>query len=509
MRIHALRRSRHEKIGRVIRLAAPAIVGFGVGCSTAPKHIQLESFTVERSWNRNVGDPVLEVPPPAVIAGSDAVAIRFRPTASMERRRIDRRFLVTGSAEVLPGASPKGTSPAMLAELAEESLLAVYPALGQRADATLEPASLELRSVVTNIEGRPRIADVNLEIRPEDAVFLEPAQTPVSVRLASAELVTGEGRSQISKSLDSAVTEADSARLEFRSLDTASCSFLRELLLGRYRVEAEFEIQAGGVSTMERRTFEASEGAEWLDPIRVAARARLEAIAVEDVGGALAIAMSREGDALNRGSSLPAVRLRNSGTGPLLDVRPFTVTYLLREGVGIAFAGAEDSEFEPCLCPGDSIEIIPSEAIDPCGPALAGADGLAVRVDGSGFDRVELGPVAVNAITRGRYQLDPPRTSGGTIEVRATDVGGQGARGLSLRLSRGQGEGSTIETPFPNIPAGGSVSLQLPDGLPEAARQMWNAWNGEGGRVDLLLLEGALWGCDGANPARQAVRLGG
>ena len=80
------------------------------------------------------------------------------------------------------------------------------------------------------------------------------------------------------------------------------------------------------------------------------------------------------------------------------------------------------------------------------------------------------------------------------------------ATNLELRLSiEGEGE---IVVPFPAIAAGGRASLTLPASLGPETLAIWEGWRGGGRRVEVELLEAALWGCDEVAPSRQAFRMG-
>lgn len=501
----------HVRTSGLILSVATLSLASVTACKTEPKTVALQASEVERQWRRTVGEPRLELPPPRTGIAEAGVVVSFRPVATVEQIGISRAFEVTWEATVLrKGRSDE--SPVDLSALAAAEVVQRYPAIASNAEAAIEPTEVTIRDVVLEVDGRSAFGDLRISIEPQPPVFeaAKPTRLAVSeVQVVAARLVDGGGSGAVlieGELLPS--NQPGEQRLVFPidRLDSSDCRRLRSLFLGDYAVEADCEIRTGARSVVaETRTFPAGEEREWRDPVRRAAGERLAALASASTGADLSMELRSEYAV--RGEQLPDVIVVNRSAQPILDLRTFLVTHQIQGPDGLRFVGSGTAEGEPCLCPGEAIAVVTPEALESCGESVGGgaeaSHGLILQVSASGLERRRLGPLPVVAVDASGAQLSPPRTAGSEVVVEATSsVEG---RNLQLRLSiEGEGE---IVVPFPRIEAGGRATVVLPSVLEADAAAVWEGWRGSGRRVEVELLEEALWGCEGATPARQAFRM--
>lgn len=349
-----------------------------------------------------------------------------------------------------------------------------------------------------DVDGRPSFGDLRMSIEPQSAVFgsAKPALLPASdVAVVAARLVgLDESRTVLVEGELELPAQAGEQRFVFpiASLGELDCRRLRSLRLGEYEVVAECEIRTGTRSvTSVERTFPVLAEREWLDPVRRAARERLAQLATTPTGAALTFELADASRYAVRGERLPGVVVVNRSSQPILDLRAFSVAYQIKRPDGLEFVGSGGADGDPCLCPGDSISIESSEALQPCGEAIegeGGEHGLVILVSSSGLDPRRLGPLPVVAVDASGAQLSPPRMAGREVVVEAACA--VDATNLELRLSiEGEGE---IVVPFPAIAAGGRASLTLPASLGPETLAIWEGWRGGGRRVEVELLEARL-----------------
>ena len=495
-----------------LMLGSAVLMAFAA-CSAEPKTVALKPFEVEREWRRSVGEPQLELAAPRTGISDAGVVVFFRPTATVDRVEISRAFAVTSEATVLRTAR-RDEAALELESVAAAEVGQRYPALASNAEAAIAPSDFTLREVVIDVDGRPSFGDLRMSIEPQSAVFgsAKPALLPASdVAVVAARLVgLDESRTVLVEGELELPAQAGEQRFVFpiASLGELDCRRLRSLRLGEYEVVAECEIRTGTRSvTSVERTFPVLAEREWLDPVRRAARERLAKLATTPTGAALAFELADASRYAVRGERLPGVVVVNRSSQPILDLRAFSVAYQIKRPDGLEFVGSGGADGDPCLCPGDSISIESSEALQPCGEAIegeGGEHGLVILVSSSGLDPRRLGPLQVVAVDASGAQLSPPRMAGLEVVVEAACA--VDATNLELRLSiEGEGE---IVVPFPAIAAGGLASLTLPASLGPETLAIWEGWRGGGRRVEVELLEAALWGCEEVAPSRQAFRMG-
>jgi hypothetical protein len=501
----------------VLLALAAGMLALGVwtlsGCASEPRVVDLETVTVERLWRRSVGEPRLDLPFPRISPIEGGVELAFRPSGTIDRSTISRQFVVVPTATVR-GTAARSERVVDLQEVAAEAIRVEYPALESNAEAVIGPSQIDLGEVVVDTGGGRSLADVRLSIEPEAARIDQatPAGlaaenvTVVSVRLVRRDDPTVtllEGR-RVERG------GVEDQRFEFAvdGLGEGDCRRLRALFIGDYAIIAECEIRTGrSVTVPEERIFAALAEREWLDPIRRAASQRLEAIAATDPASSLAIEFAAEKSFARRGEMLPPVLVTNVSRQPVLDLRTFTVAYQIRTGTALAYVGSGIGEGEPCLCPGETLEILGADQLDPCGEAIRDAgDGLIASVSTSAIDSRTIGPIPVEAAPRFGARLLPPRVEGAEVLLEATAATAVPQGAVEVRLLFG--EAGEIRSAFPAIPEGGAGALRLPADLDAEAAALWAEWRAAGGRVDAELLEASLWDCEDAAPARQAFRIG-
>lgn len=510
------RRHSSARIAMVLPLVSIGTVAIVLiaSCNAAPKNVALSPVEVERQWRRTVGEPKLELPPPRTGISDAGLVMSFRPVATVEQVDISRAFVVYSEATVTR-AGRNEESPVDLESLAAAELGHRYPELASNAEAAIESTDATLQDVVVEVNGRPSFGDLRMSIEPKPPVFgsAKPTRVPASdVAVVAARLVDRRDPRRVlvqGRLLETAQSGEQRIAVPIESLDSADCRKLRSLLIGDYAIEADCEIRTGARSVVvETRTFPATAEREWRDPVRRAARERLAALATTATDSALAVEAIGTPNVVTRGGPLPGVSVTNRAPDPVLDLRAFSVAYQIAGPDGLRFVGSGSADGEPCLCPGDSIEIATTEFLPACGESVGGSDdrfGLVLLVSSSGLERRSLGPVPVVAVDASGAQLSPPRISSVGMAFEATSA--VDAHDLQLRLSiEGEGE---IVVPFPAIAAGGRASVVLPDALGPGGAAVWEGWRGSGRRVEVELLEATLWGCEGAQPARQAFRMSG
>lgn len=513
---------------RRCRVSAPAsrasiwtfAVGFAIasaavwmaGCDSQPRVMELEPLRVERQWRRSVGSPQLELPAPRIAASEGGVLLTFQPSGTIERSTITREFLVTPIATIR-GSAARGENPADLEATATELIRLEYPSLASNAEAAIAPAQVEVGNVVLATGGGRSLADLQFSIEPEEARIEEPRRVGIAAKdviVIAAKLVSRNDPSV--ELLEGRLVEGggEDQRFEFSiaGLGEGDCRRLRALLLGDYSILADCEVRIGANAWMsETRSFEPAVQREWQDPIRRAASQRLQAIADPDPASALTMALLLEGPSAQRGEALPDVLVTNTSNRPVLELRAFSAAFQQRSGASLAYVGSGVGDGESCLCPGESLKIIASDRLDPCGDAIDGEDdGLLAVVSTSGLERRVIGPVPVGAVPRFGATLLPPRAGAEEVLLEASSRSMVPAGVLELRLSFGREEAMRVA--FPSIPAGGSGGLRLPADLDAESAAVWARWKEAGGRVDVELLEASLWDCEEAAPAQQAFRIG-
>jgi hypothetical protein len=483
------------------------------GCASEPRVVDLETVTVERLWRRSVGEPRLDLPFPRISPIEGGVEFAFRPSGTIDRSTISRQFVIASTATVR-GTAARSERVVDLKEVAREAIGIEYPALESNAEAPISPTQLDLGEVVVDTGSGRSLADVRLSIEPEAARIDPPKPDGLAaqdVTVVAARLVRRDDPSSILlEGRRAEVGAAEDQRFEFAidGLGEGDCRRLRALLIGDYAIVAECEIRTGrSVMVSEQRTFGALAERELRDPIRRAARQQLEAIEAQDPASALAMELVGETAFARRGEILPGVLVTNISNRPVLDLRSFTAAFQVRDGAALAYVGSGIGEGEPCLCPGETLEILGADQLDPCGEAIRDVgSGLIAVVSTSGLERRTLGPIAVEAVPRFGVGLLPPRVAGAEVLLEATAASAVPQGAVEVRLLFG--EAGEIRSAFPAIPEGGAGVLRLPADLDAEAAALWAEWRAAGGRVDVELLEASLWDCEDAPPARQAFRIG-
>jgi hypothetical protein len=495
----------------VVGASTPSATIWLGGCANQSRTEELEPMRVERQWRRSVAPPQLEVPPPRIALSEGGVVVSFRPSGTIERSTVTRQFLITPTA-TFQGRAGGSAAVADLDALAVEAIASEYPSLASNAEATIAPTRVDVRQIVLATGSGRSLADLQLSIDPEPARIGEARAVEISagdVAVVSAKLVRASDPSSI-LSEGRRIADGGEQRFEFSiaSLGEGDCGRLRALLLGEYAIVADCEIRTGAREVVsESRTFAPTAEREWQDPIRRAAKQQLEAIATDDPHAALSMEMVVVHSMARRGEALPAVRVTNVSSRPVLDLRTFTSAFQIREGTNLTYVGSGIAEGEPCLCPGETLEITGADRLDPCGDSIDGVgDGLVAVVSSSGLERRVIGPVSVESPPRFGATLLPPRSGPQEVLLEASSRTMVPANSLEVRLSFAGDR--VIRIPFPQIEAGGSGVLRLPADLDADSASEWMDWREVGGRVDVELLEAALWDCEGAVPARQAFRIG-
>jgi hypothetical protein len=502
----------HASIWAVLVGVPVAVAGVWLaGCANQSRVMELEPLRVDREWRRSVGAPQLALPTPRIASVEGGVSITFRPSATIDRSTITRSFMVNPTATI-QGSAVGSAGPVDLEALAAEAIASEYPALASNAEAAIAPARVRVGQRVLATGSGRSLADLELSIDPEPARIEDPAPVELaakSVSVTAARLVARDEPS-VTLVVGRRIEVTSEQRFDFPidELAEGDCRRLRTLLLGGYEIVAECEIRTGAtVVVSETRTFGPSGDREWQDPIRRTAKQRLEAIAASDPNQSLAIELLLDQPAARRGEVLPAVLVTNVSARPVLELRPFSAAFQVRSGATLSYVGSGVADGEPCLCPGETLEIVGSDRLDPCGDSIdAAGEGLLAVVSTSGLDRRTIGPIPVESTPRFGAGLLPPRTGPDDVLLEASTGSAAPAGALEIRLVFDGDDAMRVA--FPQIPAGGSAILRLPADLDEESAATWARWTALGGRVEAELLEASQWNCEGATPAKQAFRIG-
>ena len=490
----------------LLSMAIPAtLVG---GCRNQSEVRTLPGFDVDLKWDRP-GTIELEVSSIEADVAGDVVSVSFSPSGSVPLQRIERRFEVSPSVEPLEAMS-EADSPVELERLAQRAIRDHYPQLSSNAEATVSADRIPVGDVSIEMEGRPTMARVMLEVRPEDARDVGTSQERLAARAEAARLVRRDRLDEIVLAGELATTPGggDVVRFDLSSFGAEDCRTLRSILEGEVVVQVVADVDRRGRSTRTSIVLEAP----WVDEgLREAAWSRLTALA--EGGRPSDLELRLDGDASNlvHGESLPAAAIVNVGRRPV--IRLSSPLYQVEYGEGTTVLDRFLDEVD-CLCPGERIELPAPSPTDPCLDGVRGSEGLRYVVKSTrereifGLRVPETGGFEIAARPVGDLLILPIASEERPV-VEAEDLGGDGARDLELLLVH---DGETLRARFPDVPARGRASLVVPDALDEAGRETWARWiasaqDGGDRTVNLELLESWRFDCDGAEPARQRLRL--